>query len=481
MLPALESQFATQIAELAVPARPFAFTDAETAIVNEPLAAELGLVEGDEAGWIHTPPATRWFIGTERSPGSKPVAQVYAGHQFGHYSPRLGDGRALLLGELRTPGGSLVDVHLKGSGPTAISRGDGFAALGPMLREMLIGEAMHGLKIPTSRALAVTRTNRHVAREGEVLPGAVLTRIAASHVRVGTFQFARSMGDHDLIRRLVRFSLERHAPHLVGSPNEPRALFRHTLEAQARLVASWMLVGFVHGVLNTDNVLVSGEGFDYGPCAFIDTYDPLAVFSSIDEYGRYAYGRQPAITQWNLTRFAEALLPVLDDDEDTATAIAREELARFTDEYHAAYFGGLARKLGLPSLNQGELDIDAFFVGLQRERADMTGTFRALAQLVRGEISEVPGVDSGWITAWRALGDSSGGIDPDLMDRVNPAVIARNHLVEEALEAATAGDMQPFESLLRAVRSPFTPRPGEERFTQPAPDTFGRYITFCGT
>lgn len=463
----IESRFATELAELAVPFTPMTFPEAQTLIVNEPLAEELGL----DVDWLRSEEGSRWLTGADTTPGSRPVAQLYAGHQFGVYSPRLGDGRAVLLGELSTTAHQYVDVHLKGSGRTPFSRGDGFAAVGPMLREFLIGEAMHALGIPSSRALAVTATGRYVTREGDVLPGAVLTRTATSHIRVGTFAYARATGDDDLLARLVTFALERHEPDLIAESTRDsvRNLLRYTIDRQAQLVSSWMLVGFVHGVLNTDNVLISGEGFDYGPCAFMDAYDPLTVFSSIDQFGRYAYGRQPSITHWNLTRFAETLIPLLDDDEDRAIDTARRELGRFSERYNRAYRAGLSNKLGGVDVP----DPETFFLGLQAARADFTTTFRMLASLVRGQTDDVPGVNQGWLDSWLALDP-----DPNLMDRVNPVVIPRNHRVEEALDAAVAGDLAPFEALLVAVRRPYAVN---ERFAEPPPANFGRYVTFCGT
>ena len=488
---ALDDAFARALPELALPWRA-ARPDAPSLLaLNEPLARELGL----DPERLRGEDGVRFLLGNTLAEGSRPVAQVYAGHQFGGYAPRLGDGRALLLGELTTPDGSLRDLHLKGSGRTPFARADGYAAVGPMLREYLMGEAMHALGIPTTRALAVVGTGRHVVRE-EILPGAVLVRVASSHLRIGTFQFARGTGDVELLRRLADHAIERHYPHLAGEARPYLSLLEAVAEAQARLVASWVLVGFVHGVMNTDNATISGETIDYGPCAFIDAFDPGAVFSSIDHGGRYAYGNQPSIALWNLTRFAETLLPLLDDDPDAAKEAALHALSRFTGDYDAAWSGGMRAKLGLggrrapgggaPLERADDETVVELAAGLlqelQERRGDYTLAFRALADAARGRgdaLRDVygPGAEPGaWYREWLALSP-----DADAMDRVNPAVIPRNHLVDEALDAATAGDLGPFEALLDAVSAPFDARPGLERFALPAPAGSLRHVTYCGT
>jgi uncharacterized protein YdiU (UPF0061 family) len=425
------------------------------------------------------------LTGTVLPSEAAPVAQACAGHQFGAYAPRLGDGRALLLGELTDREGRLRDLHLKGSGPTPFSRGgDGRAAVGPMLREYVVSEAMHALGVPTTRSLAVVATGRRVPRES-LLPGAVLARVASSHLRVGTFQYAASTGDLDLVRRLADHAIERHHPAAGAAENRYRALFEAVVAAQADLVARWMLVGFVHGVMNTDNMTISGETIDYGPCAFMDAFDPAAVYSSIDLGGRYAYRNQPVVAEWNLARFAESILPLLADDHDAAVAIAVESLGRFRERYSGAWSAGLTAKVGLrPSAEDDRaVELAEELPELLRgSHVDWTSGFRALGAAARGDAEQfrasfldLAAVDD-WIGRWRALDP-----DPSLMDRTNPVYVARNHLVEEALAAATAGDLDPVHRLVEVVRRPFEARPGLDRYAAPAPEDFGRYTTYCGT
>jgi serine/tyrosine/threonine adenylyltransferase len=478
----LESRFATEVAGLALPWQPEEIPDRTLLVLNDPLAAELGL----DPAWLRTPEGLALLTGHDLPPGATPVAQAYAGHQFGGYSPRLGDGRALLLGELLDPHGRLRDVHLKGSGRTPFARGgDGLAAVGPMLREYVISEAVHALGIPTTRSLAVVATGRRVQRE-TLLPGAVLTRIAASHLRVGSFQYARATGEVDLLRALADHAIARHHPAAAQADDPYLALFRAVRQAQARLVARWMLVGFIHGVMNTDNMTISGESIDYGPCAFLEAYDPTTVYSSIDAGGRYAYGNQPGVAQWNLARFAEALLPLLHEDEERAVALATEALGSFPGEYDAAFAAGMRRKLGLSGAVPDEtlVPLVSDLLALMREsRVDHTSFFRSLGAAARGDTEaarevmlDVAAADA-WLGRWRALRP-----DPELMDRTNPVYIPRNHLVEEALAAGTDGDLGPLHRLLDAVTDPYRERPGLERYAQPAPEDFGRtYRTFCGT
>ena len=477
----LGARFARELPELALPWQAERFPDARLLVLNEPLAAELGV---DPAA-LRADDGVALLTGNRLPDGAQPVAQAYAGHQFGGYSPRLGDGRALLLGEVTDAHGALRDIHLKGSGPTPFSRGgDGFAAVGPMLREYVVGEAMHALGVPTTRALAVTATGQDVYRE-TVLPGAVLTRVASSHLRVGTFQYAAANGDVELVRRLVAHAIDRHYPHLSGAENPSLALLQAVIDAQASLIARWMLVGFVHGVMNTDNVTISGETIDYGPCAFMDAFDPASVYSSIDLQGRYAFGRQPLIGEWNLARFAEALLSTIDDDTDRAIELAEQALGAFREAYNAAWFAGMRAKLGLPA-DADEAVTTKLLTDLidllQVSRVDYTGFFRRLGGAARGDDSAARALftDAGpfdiWAERWLALGP-----DADAMDAVNPVYIPRNHLVEEALAAATDGDLAPFERLVDAVTSPYAERPGFERYAEPAPDAFGPYRTFCGT
>jgi uncharacterized protein YdiU (UPF0061 family) len=477
----LGDRYARELPELAVSWKAQEPPAPQLLAVNEPLAAELGL----DADWLRTPQGVGLLVGTSLPEGASPVAQAYAGHQFGGFVPRLGDGRALLLGELTGPDGRLRDLHLKGSGRTPFARGgDGLAAVGPMLREYVVSEAMHALGIPTTRSLAVVATGRPVRRE-TVLPGAVLARVASSHLRVGTFQYARSTGDDELLRRVADHAIDRHHPAAAESETPYRALFDAVVTAQAELVASWMLVGFIHGVMNTDNMTISGETIDYGPCAFMDAFDPRTVFSSIDHGGRYAYANQPVVAEWNLARLAEAMLPLFHEDEENAVELAVESLGAFRPAYSAAGSAGMRRKLGLVDAVEPVVSralVDELFELMQASHVDHTSFFRLLAQAARGEIEparglflDLPAFDA-WTERWLALGP-----DADGMDRVNPVYIPRNHLVEEALAAATDGDVAPFDRLLVAVTSPFEERPGLERYAEPAPQDFGAYQTFCGT
>jgi serine/tyrosine/threonine adenylyltransferase len=477
----LGSLFARELPELAVPWQAEGAPDPQLLVLNEPLAAELGL----DPVFLRSPDGLGLLVGTSVPEGALPVAQAYAGHQFGGFAPRLGDGRALLLGEIADADGRLRDLHLKGSGRTPFARaGDGLAAVGPMLRELVVSESMHALGIPTTRSLAVVGTGRPVRRE-TLLPGAVLARVASSHLRVGSFQYARATGDTGLLRRLADHAISRHHPAAAQAANPYLALFASVVSAQASLVARWMLVGFVHGVMNTDNMTISGETIDYGPCAFMDAFDPATVYSSIDTGGRYAYGNQPVVAQWNLARLAEAVLPLLDDDEERAVALAVEALGRFPDEYGAAWSAGMRAKLGLPDGLEEDLAtglVEQLLTLLQASRVDHTSFFRALGQAARGDAEparglflDLAGFDR-WAESWRALAP-----DAEAMDRVNPVYIPRNHLVEEALAAATEGDLGPLARLLEAVSAPFDARPGLERYAEPAPDDFGSYRTFCGT
>ncbi|MCF6389120.1 YdiU family protein [Mycobacterium sp. MBM] len=463
----LGNRFATELPELAIGWQAENPPDPTLLLLNEPLALELGL----DPDWLRTPAGIGLLTGTVLPASATPVAQVYAGHQFGGLQPRLGDGRALLLGEFADG----RDLHLKGAGRTPLARGgDGLAAVGPMVREYLISEAMHALGIPTTRALAVVATGAPVYRD-TVLPGAVLARVAASHIRVGSFQYAAGTGDGGLLRRLADHAIARHHPGCAEADDPYLALFDAVVTAQAELVARWMLVGFVHGVLNTDNVTISGETIDYGPCAFMDTFDTATVFSSIDSWGRYAYGNQPAITGWNLARFAETLLPLIDEDPDAAIEVATATLGEFAPRYQQAWRAGMATKLGLAQDISGDPAVAALIdelpALLQEHHADLTSFFRALAR------GDVPLGFMGWVQRWR-------GHAPDTaaMAAANPVYIPRNHLVEEALTAATTGDMGPAGMLLDAIGDPFTERPGLQRYAQPASADFATgYRTFCGT
>src|SRR6266516_4795420 len=419
----------------------------ELLVLNEELAAELG---ADPAA-LRERPGVLLLVG--QAPGVTTVAQAYAGHQFGVYVPRLGDGRALLLGELTDIHGRRRDLHLKGSGRTPFARGgDGKAVVGPMLREYLIGEAMQGLGIPTTRALAVVATGEQVLRE-RALPGAVLTRVAASHLRVGTFQYAAASGDRDRLRALADYAIGRHHPEAADAPNRYLDLLRRVAWAQASLVARWMLAGFVHGVMNTDNTTISGETIDYGPCAFMDAYDPATVFSSIDHGGRYAYGNQPAIMQWNMARLAEALLPLIDDNSEAAVEAATDVLSEFAGTYQRHWDEGMAAKLGLAAPDR-EL-VTGLLALLNAQQVDFTGFFRALSAGTAREMFAQPEPFDAWEARRTALLPPDRAAAAAAMDRVNPVYIARNHRVEEALAQAALGDMRPFHRLHEVVSLPF--------------------------
>lgn len=425
-LAGVKSTYADEFANLTVPWQGAEAPDPRLLVLNEALATDLGLDVDALRGDVDV------LSGAVAPAGATPVAMAYSGHQFGGYAPMLGDGRALLLGELPTTDGRCVDVHLKGSGPTPFSRGaDGFAVVGPMLREYLISEAMHALDIPTTRSLAVVATGRDVHRNG-IEPGAVLTRIAASHLRVGTFEFAARR--EGALEPLADYAIARHYPELAAAENKYLAFYEAVVEAQASLVAKWMLAGFVHGVMNTDNTTISGETIDYGPCAFIDAFDPGAVFSSIDHSGRYAYGNQPAVLTWNLARFGETLLRSVDPVPDDAISAVTAVLDTFTARYDAHYAAGMAAKLGLHAPDR-ELVEDLLTI-LEDHEVDWTGIFRALADELRGNSAPLDALVpretmSSWLERWR----SSTVGDPDAMDRVNPIYVPRNHQVDNALRA----------------------------------------------
>jgi len=451
-------------------------------LLNRDLAAELGLDPGALAG----PEGLAMLTGGAMPPGAAPLAMAYAGHQFGGFSPQLGDGRALLVGEVIDRAGQRRDIHLKGSGPTPFSRGgDGKAALGPVLREYILGEAMHALGIPTTRALAAVATGEQVLRQDGPLPGAVLARVASSHIRVGTFQFFAARGEVERLRRLADHAIARHDPDLAERPDRYLAFLHRVIGRQMDLIAHWMAAGFVHGVMNTDNCAISGETIDYGPCAMLDGYDPGAVFSSIDRGGRYAYGMQPDLARWNLARLAEALLPLIaPDDPKGAIPELQAAIEGAADLYAGARRARFGAKLGLA--DPGPADdalIDDFLDLLAAGRSDFTQSFRALVWAARGGTGPavlLSGAGADWRARWHArLAGETGAADR--MAAANPVIIARNHRVEEALAAAQAGDLAPAERLLAALARPFDERPEFADLAGPAPAEFGPYVTFCGT
>jgi len=455
---------------------------------NESLARELGvdIKALDAAG------AAAIFSGNLLAPGSDAIAQAYAGHQFGNFVPQLGDGRAILLGEVVDQNGMRRDIQLKGAGRTAFSRGgDGRAALGPVLREYLISEAMAALGIPTTRALAAVTTGETVLRE-QALPGAVLTRILASNIRVGTFQYFAARGDAEAVKILADYAIQRHYPHLQQAENPYQGLLAEVVENQAGLIASWLQIGFIHGVMNTDNMTISGETIDYGPCAFMDAYDPTTVFSSIDQRGRYAFGNQPSIAYWNLARLAETMLPLIDADQPRSVERATEILQEFPDKFQSFYLRGMRGKLGLQTQEEGDSAlIQDLLDVMQSGKADFTLVFRRLsAVLIPGmagprELFENPEGFDGWCESWRRRLSHEPMDDAGraaAMRQVNPAFIPRNHLVEEALAAAnTDGDFQPFHSLLEVLQHPFDDQPNNARYAATPPPSDTIYRTFCGT
>ncbi|MCP3774045.1 YdiU family protein [Paenibacillus sp. MZ04-78.2] len=451
-------------------------------VLNERLAASLGL----DAQALRGSDSVAVFAGNRIPEGASPLAQAYAGHQFGHFT-MLGDGRALLLGEQITPDKTRVDIQLKGSGRTPYSRGgDGRATLGPMLREYIISEAMHALGIPTTRSLAVVTTGEEIIRETE-LPGAVLTRVAASHVRVGTFQYAANWGTVEELRALADYTIQRHYPAADAAENRYLALLQEVIKRQAALIAKWQLVGFIHGVMNTDNMALSGETIDYGPCAFMDAYDPATVFSSIDVQGRYAYGNQPSIAAWNLARLAEALLPLLHDDEDQAIRLAEDAISDFVELFGRHWLAGMRAKLGLFNEEpEDEALIKDLLVMMQKHRADYTNTFRALTFDKHEELAFNGTTEfAQWHELWQARRgrqQEPQESSQQLMRSSNPALIPRNHRVEEALDAAVEqGDYSVMERLVQALSNPYAHAPEQAEYcTLPAASN-RPYRTFCGT
>ncbi len=491
-----DNTYARDLAGFYEPARPAAVQAPLLLFFNRGLAEELQLGLGSQDDTA----LAALFSGNVLPVGAQPIAQAYAGHQFGHFSPQLGDGRALLIGEVIDRHGQRRDIAFKGSGRTPFSRnGDGKAAVGPMLREVLIGEAMHALGIPTTRALAVVATGEPVFRE-RTLPGAILTRVAGSHLRVGTFQYFAAHTTVDQVRQLADYAIARHYPALVQAGNPYLEFLRAVAERQAALVAQWLHVGFIHGVMNTDNMGIPGETIDYGPCAFMEAYDPRAVFSSIDEGGRYAYEEQTRITRWNLARLAETLLPLIDENEGHAISLATEVIDGLKERQKHYWLTGLRPKLGL----QGQVDHgdsvdtalgESWLDLLHAQQVDFTLAWRRLADAAEG--NEVPlrslfvgqpGLDR-WLERWRqrcAAEDTTpdaGTRRAAAMRRVNPWLIPRNHQVEAALSAASEeGDLGPFERLLNALQRPFEEDPAKAMYAEPASGEFmSEFRTFCGT
>jgi serine/tyrosine/threonine adenylyltransferase len=457
--------------------------------LNFKLAEELGV----DAPWLQSEAGLAMLSGNAFPPSAASIATVYAGHQFGHFSPQLGDGRALLIGEIQDSKGKPKELQLKGSGPTPYSRrGDGRSALGPALREYLISEAMYALGIPTTRSLAVIATGEWVWREPEQ-PGGILTRVASSHIRVGTFQYFASQGDSEAVRILCQKMINEHYPPAKTHENPILSLLEQVIEAQAKLIADWMRVGFVHGVMNTDNMAISGETIDYGPCAFLDSYAPNTVFSSIDRDGRYAFGNQPKIAHWNLARFAETLLLLLHDDPDTSVQIATEAINQFPSHFEAAMTKALRAKLGLVTEQENDLALAQDLLAIMAANgADHTLTFRSLSQAIQpGNDSKIfalfatTGAIKEWLIRWRdrlAREFNSETIMRELMRAANPVVIPRNHLVEAALKAAVdENDLIPFNALLEALYKPFDDVSNDSEFAFPPAEKDPHYKTFCGT
>ncbi len=439
--------------------------------LNTSLATEMGL----DADWLASEDGLAMLAGNAMPPGAEPLAQVYAGHQFGGWSPRLGDGRALLLGEVDAPDGAHWDIQLKGSGPTPYSRmGDGRAWLGPVIREYVVSEAMHALGVPTTRALAAVSTGEVVLREDR-MPGAILTRTASSHLRVGTFQYFAAQQDEDALRALLAFAIARHSPELA--PDDAIGFLKAVVAAQAELVAKWMGLGFIHGVMNTDNCHIGGLTIDYGPCAFMDAYDPRKVFSSIDQHGRYAYGAQPEILVWNLAQLATSLLPLINSDVDAAVEAAQEALHSFGPLYTEAWKTVFFAKLGLAEGGEAEIAlVQDLLRAMSENQADFTLTFRGLADGSAREHFVDPTVFDAWAEGWE-----KHSRDTALIRASNPAFIPRNHQIERAITQAASGDLSLFHRLCDVLARPFDDQPGQEDLQQaPAEQELVRQ-TFCGT
>lgn len=455
--------------------------DSELVILNEKLAESLKL----DINNLSKKEIAQIFAGNIILDDSDPLAQAYAGHQFGHFT-MLGDGRAILLGEHITKSNERFDVQLKGSGRTPYSRGgDGRAALGPMLREYIISEAMNALKIPTTRSLAVVTTGEPIYRE-TVLKGAILTRIASSHLRVGTFQYALNYGDKEYLKTLADYAIDRHFSHIKNENDKYILMFREIVKRQATLISKWMMVGFIHGVMNTDNMTISGETIDYGPCAFMDTYDSKTVFSSIDIYGRYAYGNQPSIGEWNLSCLASAMLPLFNENQEKAVDIAKRELSEFYKKYNNDYLNGMRAKLGIFNEEAQDEELVSKLLNIMHKyNADYTNTFVNLT-FTKEEATEMYNSEDfkSWYTLWQdrlTRQQETKEKSHKLMKSSNPVVIPRNHRVEEALEAANNGDLNVMEKLMNVLLKPFEHSKDQEEYATLPPATSCKYQTFCGT
>jgi uncharacterized protein YdiU (UPF0061 family) len=487
--PAFDNSYARLPEQFFARVRPMRAPNPRLIRLNLPLADELGL----NRDWLQDAEGVEWLSGRGSVAGSDPIAQAYGGHQFGNFVPQLGDGRAILLGEVIDRNGQRKDIQLKGAGRTPFSRGgDGRAAIGPVLREYILSEAMAALGIPTTRTLAAFSTGDEIFRE-RPLPGAVLVRVASSHIRVGTFQFFAARDDQESVRLLADHVVARHYPEAAGAERPYRALLDTVITAQASLIARWLLVGFIHGVMNTDNMSIAGETIDYGPCAFMDNYDPATVFSSIDRMGRYAYGNQPSIGLWNVTRLAETLLPLLNDDENAAIAEAQEALDAFGPQFEAAYSAGLRSKLGLSSFQPGDDELVNDLLGaMTGNEVDFTLFFRCLSAAQNpGEDDEplrglfvMPAQCDAWVERWRTriAGDPMTNEQRRLsMDAVNPLFIPRNHRVEAVIKAAEQGDYAPFETLMDVLAHPFEDESQHLAYADPPRPEERVLQTFCGT
>lgn len=493
MLFNFDNTYANQLEGFYTPYKSAVAPEPEIIKVNTALASQLGL----DLKSLNEEQQKEIFSGNIAPDGASPLAQVYAGHQFGGFVPQLGDGRALLLGEIVDNKGARYDIQLKGSGRTPYSRaGDGKSALGPVLREYIISEAMYALGIPTTRALAAVVTGEKVMRNQQFLPGGVFTRVAASHIRVGTFQYFAARGETEKVQQLADYTIARHYPEikqeLKDTENPYLCLLTAIANAQASLIARWMCVGFIHGVMNTDNMTVSGETIDYGPCAFMDYYSPATVFSSIDRQGRYAYQNQPSIAQWNLARLAETLLPLIDENTDHAIELATNALNKFPDKYTQHWLAGMRAKIGLSTAEENDLTlINDLLLSMDEQQVDFTLLFRKLVHVLQGQATEVytlfndASLFKAWVDRWKvrlSLETKSADESIQLMNQHNPVYIPRNHKVEEALETAVSdADYSKFEALIDTLGNPFQQQKGKEEYTVPAPEKFGTYKTFCGT